>query len=305
MPQGSGAPYGRLVPDGALPDGALPDGALPDGALPDRGLWNRDDERTRQTPQHSERRARERGVSGTVLLLGPPGRVRGAGGELVARDAGDRDTRRRRAGKQRRTCQTELCHTLDCQTDDCSGKRTKRTDHTRGVSPSRTTSGAADGSSCRPHPSPAPLRSFPHTGEQPRDRPATTAIEAGCLSYLAPHGGLPHVRLPAYAGGRTDATRRLTQRRCCREARRRPNAREATHHTLDCHTDDCQISIVSFSSDLALLTADHTLDWPHTELCQTLDCLSKRSECGSGLGAGARRPARAAGRERGVPRRRR
>ena len=42
--------------------------------------------------------------------------MRAAAGELVARDAGDRDTRRRRAGKERRTCQTELCHTLDCQT---------------------------------------------------------------------------------------------------------------------------------------------------------------------------------------------
>ena len=94
MPQGSGAPYGRLVPDGALPDGALPDGALPDGALPDRGLWNRDDERTRQTTQHSERRARERGVSGTVLpdaCAPPPASSSRARRGTATRGGGERE----------------------------------------------------------------------------------------------------------------------------------------------------------------------------------------------------------------------
>ena len=96
-----------------------------------------------------------------------------------------------------------------------------------------------------------------------------------------PHAALPHAGLPVNAGGRTDATRRLTQRRWGRETRRRPNGREATHQTADPQTDVCHgFSSVSDSRPSGIV-ADFMLllqvpPWSQTELCHTLDCLPKR-----------------------------
>ena len=118
---------------------------------------------------------------------------------------------------------------------------------------------------------------------RPRDGPATTAIRAGA----APVVPVPTRRIATCATacvrGRANGrdTRRMTQRRWGREARRRSNAREATHQTLDCHTDDCHASRPSVADFMLLLQLSpwsQTELWPQTELCHTLDCLPKRKE---------------------------
>ena len=100
----------------------------------------------------------------------------------AARHGGDR-TRGGEATHHTLDCQTEDCQTELCQTDDCREKRTKRTDHTRGGQSIHHARRAGQRMApralrLRPCPPPLHLRSFPHTGERPRERPATAAIGA-------------------------------------------------------------------------------------------------------------------------------
>ena len=90
---------------------------------------------------------------------------------------------------------------------------------------------------------------------------------------LAPDGALPHARLPSEAKGGKDATRKIRVR-----SARQPASR-AMRGTQRAGAADV---VSERHRDLA----HHTVDWPHTELCQTELCqteLCQTEDCGIGM----------------------